>query len=264
MLLTSKQSKHYIYLMLMCCSGYLTKAMEHQTCGMEKEAEEQASSWTRLPQELKAYVITFLASAENKEKAIENIKALSITSRGFNTLINDPYVLGSLIREIGKQFDLSPVDVALAFCTPNVLDWLKYYVQEYVQEKKRLNQCLLRAAFRKSRRSRILFLLNAGADVNNANIDGYTSLHWAARKGDKDIVELLLKSGASVNQADKFGYIPLHCAAAYDHEDIVKLLLNAGSAINKVNNNGNTPLYLATLWDNKGLLELLLQHGAIQ
>tara|TARA_B110001452_G_C14972387_1_gene339909 strand:- start:195 stop:512 length:318 start_codon:yes stop_codon:yes gene_type:complete len=38
----------------------------------------------------------------------------------------------------------------------------------------------------------VRMLITAGADVSIRDLEGNTSLHWAARAGDKDTVELLL------------------------------------------------------------------------
>jgi ankyrin repeat protein len=39
-------------------------------------------------------------------------------------------------------------------------------------------------------------LLEAGADPNQVEIDGWSALHWAARKGHPEVAQLLLESGA--------------------------------------------------------------------
>ena len=59
-------------------------------------------------------------------------------------------------------------------------------------------------------------LLAAGANVNTANLDGYTALHVASVKGNKELTELLLAAGASLQMragaAWKTGRHPLAIA----------------------------------------------------
>ena len=40
-------------------------------------------------------------------------------------------------------------------------------------------------------------LLRQGADVNGAQGDGMTALHWAAERGDQELTALLLSAGAN-------------------------------------------------------------------
>jgi ankyrin repeat protein len=70
-------------------------------------------------------------------------------------------------------------------------------------------------------------LLEAGADINKADNNGWTPLCIAAQNGNVEIVKLLLDSGANVNKATKDGLTALSLAANYGHETCVKLLLDA-------------------------------------
>src|SRR5579862_2613452 len=46
-------------------------------------------------------------------------------------------------------------------------------------------------------------LLKQGIDVNSAQGDGSTALHWAAYHGDLEMTRALLKAGASVKAATR-------------------------------------------------------------
>ena len=48
-----------------------------------------------------------------------------------------------------------------------------------------------------------------GTDVNAAQPDGTTALHWAAYNDDAEAVGLLVKAGANVNAVNRFGMLPL-------------------------------------------------------
>ena len=56
-------------------------------------------------------------------------------------------------------------------------------------------------------------LLKQGADVNGAQGDGMSALHWAAERGDAQLNEMLLFAGANINAVTRIGqYTPLHLA----------------------------------------------------
>ena len=64
-------------------------------------------------------------------------------------------------------------------------------------------------------------LLRNGADVNTAQGDGMTALHWAAERGDLALAEVLIYSGANVNAGTRIGrYTPLHLASREGLDDL--------------------------------------------
>src|SRR6185503_20111147 len=73
-------------------------------------------------------------------------------------------------------------------------------------------------------------LIRSGADVNAAQGDGMTALHWAAMSGNRDIAFAVLTAGAMVDARTRLGdYTPLHLAAQESRADVVALLLGAGA-----------------------------------
>jgi ankyrin repeat protein len=69
-------------------------------------------------------------------------------------------------------------------------------------------------------------MLRAGADVNAAQGDGMTALHWAAMKGQADIATMLLYAGANHGATTRLGgYTPLHLAARAGSAPIVDALV---------------------------------------
>src|SRR5262245_64515678 len=56
-------------------------------------------------------------------------------------------------------------------------------------------------------------LLQKKVDVNAAEGDGTTALHWASYRDDLDSADLLIRAGANVNAANDLGVTPLWTAS---------------------------------------------------
>ncbi|KAK7895942.1 hypothetical protein WMY93_021267 [Mugilogobius chulae] len=74
----------------------------------------------------------------------------------------------------------------------------------------------------------VLRLLDRGADINYANVDGLTALHQACIDDNVDMVTFLVEHGANINQPDNEGWIPLHAAASCGYMDIAEYLISQG------------------------------------
>ena len=93
-------------------------------------------------------------------------------------------------------------------------------------------------------------LIAQGADVNAAEGDGSTPLHWSAANGDMTITEALLKAGARVTAATRIGGMsPLFMAAKNGSAEVVAALLQAGAEAREANSNGTTVLMMAAAAD---------------
>ncbi len=90
-------------------------------------------------------------------------------------------------------------------------------------------------------------LLRSGADVNAAQGDGMTALHWAAERGNAEVAELLISASADVEAKTRIGsYTPLHLGSRGGHVPTIMMLLEAGGDPDAVTtNSGVTPLHLA-------------------
>jgi len=102
----------------------------------------------------------------------------------------------------------------------------------------------------------------AGADVNAAQGDGTTPLHWAVYKVDADLVRALLARGAKPDVINKYGSSPLAEAAKVANAGLVKMLLDAGSNVEVPNQEGQTALMLAARAGSVDVAELLVRRGA--
>jgi len=140
-------------------------------------------------------------------------------------------------------------------------------------------------------------LLSQQVDVNSAQGDGMTALHWAAYRDDLPLAELLieakanldaetrvgaitplilaarngsgatiatlLKAGADPGKAAASGATPLMSAATSGIVDAVKALVDGGADLNaRERTNGQTALMFAA-WENRaGVIQLLIERGA--
>ncbi len=111
---------------------------------------------------------------------------------------------------------------------------------------------------------RVRELLRQGEDVNAAQGDGMSALHWAADRGDAEMIEVLLYAGAEVQSVTRIGeYTPLHIAARNGHTAATTALLAGGADVNAVTDpSGSTPLHLAATSGNGEVVRALLAAGA--
>src|SRR5207302_6398587 len=71
-------------------------------------------------------------------------------------------------------------------------------------------------------RAGVRALLQTGVDVNAAQVDGTTALHWTAYNDDAETVRLLLRAKANVNAVNRYGVPPLASACTNGNAAIVK------------------------------------------
>jgi len=106
-------------------------------------------------------------------------------------------------------------------------------------------------------------LLKQGADVNAAEGDGTTALHWAARAGDAELVQMLVYAGANVKAATRLGaYTPLMMAAQAGHAEAVAALVAGGSDVKATSTTGTTPLMFAAQSGDTRTVTTLVEAGS--
>ncbi len=106
-------------------------------------------------------------------------------------------------------------------------------------------------------------LLQGGADVNAAQGDGMTALHWAAEHGHVELADMLIYAGANVGPTTRVGaYTPLMVGARAGQGVIVSHLLEAGADVDARTGTGVTALHLAASSGSAEAVSALLDHGA--
>lgn len=105
-------------------------------------------------------------------------------------------------------------------------------------------------------------LLRQRVDVNAAQGDGSTALHWAANLDNLAIADLLLRAGAHPDAANDLGSTPLHLACTNGSASMVGRLLEAKANANAKLLNGETVLMTCARTGNPKAVKALLVRGA--
>jgi hypothetical protein len=105
-------------------------------------------------------------------------------------------------------------------------------------------------------------LLEAGAEVDHVDSNGWTALWGAALCGKVDAVRALLAAGAVVDHASNTGHTALWAAAHNGEVEAIRALLLAGADINRAANDGSTPLAAARVRNHQAAVRALVQAGA--
>jgi ankyrin repeat protein len=117
-------------------------------------------------------------------------------------------------------------------------------------------------AAERSDRGTVRSLLGRGVDVNQAQADGMTALHWAAYHDDLESAKLLLAAKADVRSANRYGVTPLSLACTNGDEAIVALLLEGGADPNAKLRGNETALMTAARTGRLGPVKALIARGA--
>ncbi len=101
------------------------------------------------------------------------------------------------------------------------------------------------------------------ADVNAAQVDGTTALHWAVDRDDVELAELLLTAGARVSARTREGVTPLQLAAINGSARMLGRLIKSGADPNAaLTPAGDTALMLGSRTGKTDAIRLLLEARA--
>jgi ankyrin repeat protein len=111
-------------------------------------------------------------------------------------------------------------------------------------------------------RSAVRTLIAQKSNVNVAEPDGMTPLHWAVRGGDVDMAGLLLRAGANAKAANRYGITPILLAAENGDARLVQMLVKAGADPNSRMPEGQTALMTAARTGSADAIKVLVEAGA--
>ena len=107
-----------------------------------------------------------------------------------------------------------------------------------------------------------LDMIQAGADVNEAQPDGTRPIHWAVYRVDHELMTELIARDAQVDVINELGSTPLAEAVKLNDREMVRMLLDAGSGPEGANPEGQTALMLAIKSGEVGIVRMLVDAGA--
>jgi ankyrin repeat protein len=105
-------------------------------------------------------------------------------------------------------------------------------------------------------------LARSRAEVNRAEPDGTTALHYAVQGNDIELVSLLLKAGANARAVNRNGVTPLTLAATNGSAAAIDALLAAGADANGTGPGGEPVLMTAARSGSVDAVRRLLTRGA--
>jgi DNA-binding winged helix-turn-helix (wHTH) protein len=108
-----------------------------------------------------------------------------------------------------------------------------------------------------------IVLIRAGADINGldtrSNSNGRRPLNWAAIRNDTAMISALLDAGADINSANLTGFTPLHHAAEAGSKEAATLLIARRANLSLRNRYEQTPEQTASASNHPEVAEMLRQ-----
>lgn len=111
----------------------------------------------------------------------------------------------------------------------------------------------------------MLELLARNCDVNTADGEGLTSLHYCCQFNRPDAMRALIDAAGKklvVNAQCKYGWTPLHTAVHHGYQQCVSIMLELQPNLEVVDRHGKTALHFATAQGRETIAQLLINAGA--
>jgi ankyrin repeat protein len=111
-------------------------------------------------------------------------------------------------------------------------------------------------------RAAALALIEKRVNVNTAESDGTTALHWAVHQNDLDLARRLIQAGANAKVKNDFGATPMSEAATIGNAAMIEMLVKAGADVESPNADGQTALMVVSRTGNVDAARVLIRDGA--
>lgn len=111
-------------------------------------------------------------------------------------------------------------------------------------------------------REAALVMLNGASNVNIAEADGTTALHWVVQQNDMVLATSLLRAGANASAKNRYGISAIYLAAQNGSAAMMRVLLAAGANANEEFNEGETVLMTSARTGDYNTVQMLLENGA--
>jgi len=105
-------------------------------------------------------------------------------------------------------------------------------------------------------------LISNGVDINSAQPDGMTALHWSVYHNHQPSVEAILAAKPNVDAKTRYDITPLSIAVRQNRSQLVRLLLDQRADPNQELPGGITPLMTAARNGDAKTIQHLVDHGA--
>ena len=110
--------------------------------------------------------------------------------------------------------------------------------------------------------SKVRVLLKQRVQIDAAQADGMTALHWAIYHDDAEVAAQLIGAGANAKAVNRYGVTPLSLACTNGNATIITAVLKAGADPNLPLQGGETPLMTAARTGALEAVKALLAGGA--
>lgn len=170
-------------------------------------------------------------------------------------LLNHPDIDVNQTTIIDK---LTPLHIAFLQCQQEVAEALLRHKKIDIHARREDGLTVLDLAAYAGRIEYLDTFLNHGSDVNQANAQGMTALHYAVQENQIECVRRILKQpGVEIDKANNKGTTPLMMAAALNHLDVAKEILVVSPHSAGLDVNGMSAYDVAVYNKDKRMIDLL-------